>query len=85
MVTEIALSSSGNSRADIWADKKQPDLWYSNDAVRLSEDPGKLKISLDHLNNSIGIFMGILHLQSEKMQLKECTSSYSGEGSEWTR
>lgn len=43
-----------------------PGLEYAEDIVPLSEDPGKLQVFADHLNNSVGMFdLGFASLNSK--------------------
>lgn len=52
----IIRSSYKRIDIDIYSDKKFSDLKYTYDIALLCEDQSKLQVSLDHLNEIIGMF-----------------------------
>lgn len=56
VVMEIVVSSCENDSIDIWSDRNLWDLEYSDNFVLLTEDPSKLPVFLDCLNDGAGRF-----------------------------
>lgn len=53
ITTQIALASCENNGTDMCSDRKLSELEYANDGKLLSEDPGKLHVLIDCLNDSV--------------------------------
>lgn len=71
---EIALSSCENNEIDICADSTLSDLGYADDIMLLGGDSIKLQVSLDHLNDSAGMFGMRFASPNGKMVLQDWIS-----------
>lgn len=64
MITKTPLSSFGNSGTDNRSDSKLIALEYVDDVALLSDDPNKLQVFFDYLDDS-GVW-DVLHLENVK-------------------